>query len=294
MNDYTIFRKSVGQKDVWCVYYRDENGDRLNPIWVSKLKKMVYKGRQRTEPIKSKTECIKICEKSLHNQTTYNYIFRKKDKSPNFIEKVRELLDYENSPYIIGRLKEDNTINVSTISQYLSTFNTYIVKCIPPKLTLEDIEKNHGTDLTKIRDKVVLLDTISSTVKNKGLQAMRTTLEYCCSRGLIKHDYKSKLKNIKVKKGGDTDITTEETNEITSYYYTHTQKGTWERYVYLITLLSSTTGLRPCEIMGLKQKDFIGIDEENDCGVILVNHGINTDNQYSTRKNKMGFLRFLQ
>lgn len=38
--------------------------------------------------------------------------------------------------------------------------------------------------------------------------------------------------------------------------------------------------------MGLKKTDIIRIDKENDCGIILVNHGINSDNQYSTRKNK--------
>ena len=286
MNDYTFFRKNIGEKDVWCVYFRDDNGNRLNPIFVSKLKKMVYKGRQRTEPIKDREECVRICEKSLNNETTLDYIFRREKKSPNFIEKVREIMDFDKSPYIQGRLKENDPINRHTIQGYINSFNEYVVPLIPKTLTLKDIENSRGKELTMIRDKLLNLD-IKPTIKNKGLQSMRTTLDYCCSRSLIDDDYKKKLKNFKIDDvDGKDPLTEDEINLINSYYYTHTKRGTWERNSYLISLLSSTTGMRPCEIMGLKKQDIIRIDKENDCGIILVNHGINSDNQYSSRKNK--------
>ena len=86
-NEYTLFQKTKGEKKVWCVYFRDEEGNRLNPIYVSKLKKMVYKGKQRTQPIPDdpvtgREECIKVCEKSLRTDTTKEYIFNKEDKTP--------------------------------------------------------------------------------------------------------------------------------------------------------------------------------------------------------------------
>ena len=33
MNDYTFFRKNIGEKDVWCVYFRDDNGNRLIKLY---------------------------------------------------------------------------------------------------------------------------------------------------------------------------------------------------------------------------------------------------------------------
>lgn len=290
-NEYSLFKKTKGDKKFWCVYFKDEEGKRLNPIYVSKLKKMVYKGRQRNEPIPltedGKNECIRICEKSLNNEKTREYIFRQKEPtSPNFIEMVRKILDYDNSPYIQGRIKENNTINRHSIQGYINSFNEHIVSLIPPTLTLKDIEVSRGGELTKIRDKILNLD-ISPTIKNKGLQSMRTTLDYCCQRSLINDDYKKRLKNFKVNEvRGQDSLTEEEINKITSYYYKNTKKGYWERYKYLITMLSSTTGLRPSEIMGLKKSDIVGIDKENDCGVLYINHSINCDNEYSTRKNK--------
>ena len=155
MEDYTLFRRTIGEKSVWCVYFKDENGNRLNPIFVSKLKKMVYKGRQRNEPIKDRDECVKICEKSLNNETTLDYIFRREEKSPNFIEKVREIMDYDKSPYIQGRLKENDPINRHTIQGYINSFNDYVVPLIPKTLTLKDIENSKGKELTKIRDKLL-------------------------------------------------------------------------------------------------------------------------------------------
>lgn len=282
--EYTIFSKTVGTKDVWCVYFRDEDGKRLNPIFVSKLKKMVYKGRQRTEPIKTREECYKICEKSLVNETTRDYIFNKKDRvSPNFIETVREILDYDNSPYIQGRIKEGYPILRTTCEQNLKSFNDLVVPHIPKDLTLKGIDKSNGAELTKIKQKL-RDEGQSRSYKNKGLQAMRTTLEYCSFMSMISNDYKNRLKNFKIidTKGNDP-LSVEEVNEIISYYHSHTQKGTWERFSYLVSLLGATTGLRPCEIIGLRRQDIVSKDKKNKCGVILVNHGINRDNEYSTR-----------
>lgn len=226
MKEYTLFERTIGENKVWCVYFRNEEGERLNPIFVSKLKKMVYKGRQRTEPIKDKDECIRICEKSLHNEITRDYIFKKMEKSPIFIQKVREIMDYDKSPYIQGRLKENDPINRHTIQGYLNSFNDYVVPLITKSLTLKDIEISKGKELTKVRDKLLALD-IKPTIKNKGLQSMRTTLDYCCSRSLIDDDYKKKLKNFEVDEVDGTDpLTEDEINLINSYYYTHTKRGT--------------------------------------------------------------------
>ena len=290
-NEYTLFQKTKDGKKVWCVYFRDEDGNRLNPIYVSKLKKMVYKGRDRTKPIsndltKGRQECIKICEKSLNNEDTREYIFKKKETSPNFIEMVRKVCDYEKSPYIQGRLKDKETIEKDTMNGYLNPFNNYVVPLIPKDLTLKDIEKSNGGELTKIRDKLLDVD-ISSSTKNKGLQSMRTTLGYCSLRSMINDDYKNRLKNFNTKDVKGTDeLTDDEVNKIISYFYSHTQKGTWERFKYLVVLLGSTTGMRPSEIIGLKKQDIIKIDKKNKCGVLFINHSINRDNEYSTRKNK--------
>ncbi len=112
-SDYTIFEKKIkDNQKVWCVYFRDdETGERLNPIYVSKLKKLLYKGKHGLEPIVDRDECIKIVEKSLTKDNIRDYIFnKKKPSSPNFIEFVRMVWDYDNSPYIKGRLKEGNAI----------------------------------------------------------------------------------------------------------------------------------------------------------------------------------------
>ena len=82
-NEYTLFQKTKDGKKVWCVYFRDEDGKRINPIYVSKLKKMVYKGRDRNKPIPldpndtnvGREECIRVCEKSLKNEKTMNNSF---------------------------------------------------------------------------------------------------------------------------------------------------------------------------------------------------------------------------
>lgn len=158
--EYSLFQKTKGDKKVWCVYFKDENGDRLNPIYVSKLKKMVYKGRRRTEPIpltkEGRDECVRICEKSINKEETLNYIFRKKEPtSPNFIEMVRNLMDYDKSPYVQGRIKEKDPINRHTIQGYINSFNEYIVPLIPKTMTLKDIEDTRGKVLTDIRDKLL-------------------------------------------------------------------------------------------------------------------------------------------
>lgn len=291
-NEYTVFQKTKNGKKVWCVYFRDENGKRLNPIYVSKLKKMVYKGRDRNKPIPEdpkvgKQECLKICEKSLHNEITRDYIFNDDGNSPNFIEMVRKIWDYNKSPYIRGRLKENKPIQKSTCDGYINPFNDLVVPLIPKDLTLKDIEKSNGGVLTIIRDRLRDEVESSNSTKNKGLQSMRTTLEYCCQRSMIKDDYKKRLSNFHIgEEKGNDDLDDDEINKINTYLYTHTQRGTWERYKYLVCLLGSTTGLRPSEIIGLKRQDIIKIDNRNKCGVILVNHGINRDNEYSTRKNK--------
>ena len=295
-NEYTLFQKTKDGKKVWCVYFRDENGIRLNPIYVSKLKKMVYKGRDRNKPIPidpydpsiGREECVRICEKSLKHDNTIDYIFHKNDISPNFIEMVRKVWDYDNSPYIKGRLLEGKTIERTTCKGYLKPFNDFVVPLIPKDLTLKDIEYSKGRKLGEIRERLLLnVQDKSYSTRNKGLQSMRTTLEYCCSKSLIDQDYKEKLKNFPTDTdNGNDPLTIEEVNKINSYFYTHTQKGTWERYKYLVCLLGSTTGLRPSEIIGLKREDIHFIDNRNKCGVIYVRHGINRDNEYSTRKNK--------
>lgn len=186
-DDYTIFEKTIKGKKHWYVYYRDEDGNRLSELSLSVLKKIVYVGRNRLEPIKDRNEALRIAERSLHNSDASDKIFHRKETSPLFVEYVNMIWDYDKSPYIKGRLKEGKTILRHTANSNIGAFNKYIAPLIPNNLTMAYIDKSDGKIITKIRDSVVDLD-INPTIKNKGLQSMRTALEYAYLRNVLKND----------------------------------------------------------------------------------------------------------
>lgn len=81
-------------------------------LYIRFCRRKNYKGKHGLEPIVNRDECIKIVEKSLTKDNIRDYcIFnKKKPSSPNFIEFVRMVWDYDNSPYIKGRLKEGKCV----------------------------------------------------------------------------------------------------------------------------------------------------------------------------------------
>lgn len=227
-DDFTVYEKLSNGKPTWSVLYRDAEGNRLSAISLPKLKKQLYTGKKRFEPIKDKAEAVLIAQKALNNPDLKDKLLnRKKPSSPNFIEYVNMVWDYKNSPYIKRRIKEKKPILEDTCKGNIKAFNDYVAPLISKKLTLKDIDKSKGSILTEIRDKVIDLD-IHPTTKNKGFQAMRTALDYASQRSLLSNSYKDRLKNTKVEVDGTDPFTLDEINKIISYYSKHTEKGTYE------------------------------------------------------------------
>ncbi len=284
--DFIVFQKSVHGKKMWYVSYRDSDGNRLPELSLSVLKRMIYTSKKRFEPIENRTQALVIASKALVNEATKEKIFnRKKPSSPNFIEYVQMVWDYDNSPYIKRRLKENKPILKHTCNENLKAFMHHVSPLIDKDMTLKDIDKSNGGELTKIRDKVIDLN-IPPTTKNKAFQAMRTALDYASQRSLMSFNYKDRLKNTKVEVDGTDPFSIKEINKILSYYNSHTEKGTYERYPFLLTALASTTGMRPNEISAFKKTEIYKIDRKNDCAILEISNAIDTDNKLSTRKNK--------
>jgi len=260
--DFTVYQKLSNGVPTWSVLYRDKEGHRLSAISLVKLKKLIYTGKRGLEPIKDKAEASVIAQKALNNpELSEKLLNRKKPSSPNFIEYVNMIWDYDNSPYIKGRLKENKPILKKTCKDLVKAFNLYVAPLIDQNLTLKDIDKSNGAELTLIRDKVIDLDIIPTT-KNKGFQAMRTALDYASQRSLLSFNYKDRLKNTKVEVEGTDPFTVKEINKILSYYNRTTEKGTYERYPYLLTALASTTAMRPNEITAFKKSEIYKIDNK--------------------------------
>lgn len=286
--DYTIYEKKSHNSIGWYVMYRNYKGERMSALSLQKIKKQLYADvRKGNEPIRNKVEAIKIAEKGLNCKVIYDKIFNKKSTSPLLVDYVNKIWDYDNSPYLQNRIKEGNDILRSTCEKNISAFNKHIVPLLQKSpITLKDIDDTNGKCLTLLRDQIIAMDIIPTT-KNKCFQSIRTAVQYAYERNLLKMNYKGLLKNTKIKTEGTDPLTAKEVNKVISYYKKNTEKGTYDRLKYLITALSATTGMREGEIMGLKKTD-IKIDKKNDCAVLYINHAINTDNEYSCRKNKKG------
>ena len=155
------------------------------------------------------------------------------------------------------------------------------------KSIFADIDESQGAIITKIRDKIIDLEICPST-KNKALQAIRTALDYVYERNYLKGNYKDRVKNTYVETNGTDYLTWEEINGVLAYLNDNTDKEHYERSEYLISALAATTGLRPGELMAIKPTDLYMEDKERNLAILYINHSINTDGQYSTRKNKKG------
>ena len=126
-DEYTVFKKNVNGKVVWCVYYRDPiTGDRLNAISLQKIKRLFNTGRKGKEPIKDRDEARKLAERAYGSKKMQDLVLhKKKTNSVLLIDYVKSVWNYNTSSYIKERIEEGAHIEKTTCDQIYNCFVKY-------------------------------------------------------------------------------------------------------------------------------------------------------------------------
>lgn len=288
--EHTVFIRKTNGRSIWCVYYRDpETGKRLNAISLQKIKRLFNTGKKGKEPIRDRDEATRLAERAFRSDKMQDLVLhKKKTNSVLLVDYVKSVWNYNTSSYIKERIEEGNHIEKNTCEQMYNSFVKYGEPLIGTSITLDNIKEDDGKSISDIRSKIIMLQGISNSQKNKILQALRTALNYAFKKRILKSNYYELLGNTNVvKKDEEKPLSIDDVNSLVTYLNSNTKKDTYDRWKYMVCAVSALTGMREGEVLALRKKNII-LKPDEDCAVLEVTNAIKASGEYGSLKENRG------